>query len=129
MQNKINNAKCKKNAKNAKNANANAIPTLNPNSHTGGIYQPQIFAALQGKGEKEIIMGKKAIRAKIRRQLDWALGQWEENGNTLPPEILQKFLTWAYQIFITPTHLFDNNKSNINKYNKFQTYINQNLQK
>ena len=123
-----------KNAKNAKNANAMQIATLNPQTR-GEIYKPEVYAKLQkefknGKiGEKELIMGKKAIRAKIRRQLDWAMGQWEDQGEILDPETLQKFLTWAYQIFLTPTQLFSNNKTNINKYNKFQNYINANLQK
>lgn len=129
MQNKIN-----KPAKNANAKNAMQLQPLKPNAK-GEIYRPQIYANLQRDfknkkiGERELLMGKKAIRAKIRRQLDWAIGQWEENGETLPPETLQKFLTWAYQIFLTPTQLFSNNKTNINKFNKFQTYINQNLQK
>lgn len=123
-----------KNLKNAKNANAMQICNLKENAK-GEIYKVEVYANLQkefknGKiGEKELLMGKKAIRAKIRRQLDWAIGQWEDNGEILEPQILQKFLTWAYQIFITPTQLFSNNKTNLNKYNKFQNYINANLQK
>lgn len=129
MQKQIN-----KNAKNANAKNAMQLQPLKPNAK-GEIYKPQVYANLQNQlksgaiDQNQFQMAKKSLRAKIRRQLDWAIGQWEENGETLPPETLQNFLTWAYQIFLTPTQLFSNNKSNPNKFNKFQIYINQNLQK
>lgn len=144
MQNSTKGAKKAQNAKDAKKAqNTNNTPVLvaddvlalNPAIHKGGIYKPEVFGQLEAKlsqgaiTEKQFEMGKKSIRAKLRRQLDWAMNQWTEHEGMLPQEVLDKFLTWAYQIFITPTHLFDTNKSNINKYNRFQEYINANLPK
>lgn len=134
---KAQNAKDAKKAQNTENANTPMLVNLdlNPALHREGIYKPEVFGQLQSKlssgaiTEKQFEMGKKSIRAKLRRQLDWAMDQWLENDGVLPKETLDKFLTWAYQIFITPTHLFDTNKVNIKQYLKFQEYINQNLPK
>ena len=143
MSNSTKGAKKAQNAKDAKKAQSNETAStpmlvnldLNPGLHREGIYRPEVFDHLDSQlasgaiSEKQHLMGKKSLRAKIRRQLDWAMDQWQENEGVLPKEVLDKFLTWAYGIFITPTHLFDTNKSNIKVYLKFQEYINANLPK